>query len=106
MVSQRLRSISSVLGGKNSKEMFGDFSARCPSGAGTANSDMTRKTPGKCGQQAYRETAKISQTPNTKQPIGCGNWPTMRIICVQRCAKIRRWAVKVTKLSNCNIKYY
>ncbi len=32
MVSQRLRSISSVFGGKNSKEIFGAFGARWPFG--------------------------------------------------------------------------
>ena len=32
---------ASGLGGKNSKEIFGDFSTRCPSGAGTENSVMT-----------------------------------------------------------------
>ena len=33
MVSHRLRSISSVLGGKNSNEIFGECSARWPSKA-------------------------------------------------------------------------
>src|SRR5258706_14324586 len=94
MVSQRLRSISSVLGGKNSKEMFGDFSARCPSGAGTANSVMTRKTPEKCGQQVYRETSKISQTRPSKQPIIYGKWPTLCEREGQKLVSGRRWAVE------------
>ncbi|WP_430641383.1 DUF1360 domain-containing protein [Bradyrhizobium centrolobii] len=48
MVSQRLRSISSVLGGKNSKEIAGRF-ARCPFcpsvWAGVVGSVMAPLTP-------------------------------------------------------------
>jgi hypothetical protein len=56
MVSHRLFSISSVFGGKNSKEIAGDLSARCPSGAGDVISVMTltklREIADQCGQQA------------------------------------------------------
>src|SRR2546430_4140112 len=44
MASQRLRSISSVLGGKNSNEIAG-VSARRPSGAGAVTSVMAPRTP-------------------------------------------------------------
>src|SRR5438874_2965870 len=44
MASQRLRSISSVLGGKNSNEIAG-VSARRPSGAGGVTSVMAPRTP-------------------------------------------------------------
>src|SRR6478736_2234175 len=45
MVPHRLRSISSVFGGKNSKEMSGDSGARCPSVAGGVTSVMAPQTP-------------------------------------------------------------
>ena len=40
MVSHRLRSISSVLGGKNSKEILGEWSVRWPSKAADVISVM------------------------------------------------------------------
>src|SRR5450631_982657 len=45
MVSHRFRSISSVFGGKNSKEIAGDFGVWCPSGMGGVTSVMARQTP-------------------------------------------------------------
>src|SRR5437773_5653665 len=75
MVSHRLRSISSVLGGKNSKEIFGECcSARWPSKAGGVTSVMAlTKAPQKMDRhQAWRPSAKISQTRLAKQPITGG----------------------------------
>jgi len=43
MVSHRLRSISSVFGGKNSKEIAGDFGARCPFDTGGVTSVMAHE---------------------------------------------------------------
>src|ERR1700753_961022 len=50
MVSHRLFSISAVFGGKNSKEIAGDFTARSPSAAGGVNSVIAPQTPGPAGQ--------------------------------------------------------
>src|ERR1700722_19100646 len=45
MVSHRFRSISSVFGGKNSKEIAGDFGVWCPSDMGGVTSVMAPQTP-------------------------------------------------------------
>src|SRR3954454_16668515 len=84
MVSQRLRSISSVLGGKNSKEIAGRFRyPSCPSvWAGIVASVMgTTHSKGAPGRwrpavgSTLREV-KISQSGRARQPIADGKWPT------------------------------
>jgi len=77
MVSHRLRSISSVFGGKNSKEMFGDPGARCPSVADEVTSVMTPQTPvGRSGTLTRSCSAhKISQNELPIQPIHDGKLP-------------------------------
>src|SRR3954447_14067850 len=104
MVSQRLRSISSVLGGKNSKEIAGRFRyPSCPSvWAGIVASVMgtthSKGSPGRW-RPAVRSRlgeAKIGQKGRTRQPIRGGKLPTF---CVQ--IKKHPWlAVEVGKLTS------
>src|ERR1700739_495438 len=93
MVSHRLRSISSVLGGKNSKEIAGDFSARSPSGAGVVTSVMAPQTPfRRYGRQVWLQCAKINQSGPSKQPIVRGNLPNYWINIVICTRNGRQWA--------------
>src|SRR4051794_23728696 len=90
MVSHRLLSISSVFGGKNSKEIAG---ARCPFSADDVTSVMAPRTPNQAARgQAYLQEAKIEQIGQTNSPSEVGNCPLLPIISDYVPPNDSRWA--------------
>src|SRR5215469_13617428 len=79
MVSQRFRSISSVFGGKNSKEIAGAGSARAPSRAGGVSSVMEPITPvvGLPGLGPPARSPTIGERNYRQQPTGDGKLPNI-----------------------------
>src|SRR5882724_924748 len=76
MVSQRLFSISSVFGGKNSKEIAGCFSPRSVAGGVTSVMALTSSATVRQHQVGFGRT-KIGHQSRTKQPITDGKLPNL-----------------------------
>src|ERR1700734_1793066 len=83
MVSHRLRSISSVFGGKNSKEILGAFGARLASGG--VNSVISWQTPlGHSPVQVSCWALKYAKHSRSNSPSVMGNCPISAINLVLR----------------------
>src|SRR5262245_9381554 len=100
MVSQRLRSISSVLGGKNSKEIAAPFRARCPSCPATCPGSAELVSWGMVALARVFSVkyAKISQAGPAQQPIGYGKLPTIGITWLYRSNNLKTVGSLVNKI--------